>query len=372
MQPLLLLLVCALLFTSGADSLAGNRVVAWGGNSSGKTNVPPTATNVMAVAAGSSHSLALACDGTVIGWGATIPSTPPAGLSNVVAIAAGLGQSLALRSDGTVVAWGAPRTAATTNVPAGLSNVVAISCGDDHNLALRSDGTLAGWGANYSGQTAIPAGLSNVVAIAAGNSGIFTIRGDGSVWGSHIPATVRTNYTNVVDGAIVANGGAQGAIVLADGTAVAWGYAAGALTNIPSVAAVGARSGFNQAGATWLVRRNGTLTGLGPQYLGQPEVYQNLSNVLAVAIGYDHHLAIVGDSLPIEGAPLSNADFGHNNFSAFHPTVRGLLYWLEYKSPMDQADWTALPPTPGDGTRKALVDRSAADPQRIYRVRARP
>jgi alpha-tubulin suppressor-like RCC1 family protein len=45
-------------------------------------------------------------------------------LKNVVAIAAGYYHSLALKSDGTVVAWGY-NYEGETNVPAGLTNVVA-------------------------------------------------------------------------------------------------------------------------------------------------------------------------------------------------------------------------------------------------------
>jgi hypothetical protein len=91
----------------------------------------------------------------------------PAGLSNVVAIAAGDSHSLALKADGTVVAWGY-NNYGQTNVPAGLSNVAAIAGGWAHSLALKNDGTVVAWGDNADGQTDVPAGLSNVVAIAAG------------------------------------------------------------------------------------------------------------------------------------------------------------------------------------------------------------
>jgi hypothetical protein len=45
------------------------RVVAWGSNSLGLTNVPADLTNVIAIAAGSVHSIALKSDGTVRAWG---------------------------------------------------------------------------------------------------------------------------------------------------------------------------------------------------------------------------------------------------------------------------------------------------------------
>ena len=42
-----------------ANARADSTVVAWGENSSGQTNVPPDLTNVMTVAAGGNHNLAL-------------------------------------------------------------------------------------------------------------------------------------------------------------------------------------------------------------------------------------------------------------------------------------------------------------------------
>ena len=76
---------------------------------------------------------------TVAAWGNNDSgqTTVPAGLSNVVAIAAGYYHSLALKTDGTVVAWGY-NGYGQTNVPAGLSNVVAIAAGGYHSLALKS------------------------------------------------------------------------------------------------------------------------------------------------------------------------------------------------------------------------------------------
>jgi hypothetical protein len=95
-----------------APSLVG----AWGSNAYGQTNVPPWLTDVVAIAAGWYHNLALQSDGTVVGWG-----------SNVY------GQ---------------------TNVPLWLTNGVAIAAGYYYSLALKGDGTLVGWGANDYGQTA--------------------------------------------------------------------------------------------------------------------------------------------------------------------------------------------------------------------------
>jgi hypothetical protein len=84
-----------------------------------QTNGIPAVSNVIAVAIGPYHNLALKADGTVVAWGAYYPLA--AGWSNVVAIAAGSSNSLALRADGTLVSdtQGGP--------PPGLSNVTAIT-----------------------------------------------------------------------------------------------------------------------------------------------------------------------------------------------------------------------------------------------------
>jgi hypothetical protein len=87
-------------------------------------------------------------------------------LGNVMAIANGGLHHLALKNDGTVIAWG-PSYYGETNVPDGLSNVTAIAAAEHLSMALKKDGTVVAWGGNYAGQTSVPAGLSNVVKIAA-------------------------------------------------------------------------------------------------------------------------------------------------------------------------------------------------------------
>ena len=59
-------------------------------NGFGQTNVPPGLSNVVAIAGGAHHSLAVKQDGTVVVWGsiASVPVPIPVGFE-VVAIAAG-------------------------------------------------------------------------------------------------------------------------------------------------------------------------------------------------------------------------------------------------------------------------------------------
>lgn len=125
------------------------------------------------------------------------------GLSNVVAIAAGFGHSLALKADGTVWAWGfnlyghlGNGTNTNSNVPvqvAGIGNAVAIAAGAIHSLALRADGTVAAWGAGGLGQLGngfyndsnVPVTswlFPTIVGIAAGPMHSMGLRSDGKLF----------------------------------------------------------------------------------------------------------------------------------------------------------------------------------------------
>jgi alpha-tubulin suppressor-like RCC1 family protein len=165
----------------------------------GQLRVVSGLSNVVAVAIGmgsqNTRSVALKKDGTVVNWGGESvykDATPPTGLSNVVAIAAGSSHSLALKSDGTVVGWGWNKVGeatgtATTNSPNGLdffaagqvqiqgqtlNNIVSIAAGSGYTLALKKNGTVAAWGrmVNNLYPATVPEGLGDVVAIAAGDN----------------------------------------------------------------------------------------------------------------------------------------------------------------------------------------------------------
>ncbi|HLX71889.1 MAG TPA: immunoglobulin domain-containing protein, partial [Verrucomicrobiae bacterium] len=156
-------------------------VVGSGFDGEGQTSPPPGLSNVVAVAGGEYHGMALRSDGTVVAWGGNFSgqTNVPAALTNVAAISAGYSFSMALQSNGTVFVWG-DNTSGETNIPARLSNVVAIAAGENHCLALKNDGTIVGWGDDSFGQTNIPAGLTNAVGISAGGAHSMAIIKTGS------------------------------------------------------------------------------------------------------------------------------------------------------------------------------------------------
>ncbi len=364
----------------GAAPPANGKVYAWGQDISGQlgdgTTGTPNATatpqavtglsNVVALAASVSHSLALRNDGTVWAWGDDVlgqlgdgtvasPSTAPTpqqvpGLSGVANIAAGgAGHSLALKSDGTVWAWGwdyyaqlGDGTAGTpTSVPTpqqvvGLAQVVAIASGTFHNLALQADGTVWAWGNDDFGQlgdgtvgtpstvaTAQPvSGLSGVIAIASGTYHSVAMKADGSVyawgwdaWGQLGDGTTGSPDTVAVpqpvaglSGVIAVSANAYASLALkTDGTVSAWGL--GSMPTAQQVAGLGnviaiASGGFHNLAlkddqTVWAWGDNGNgQVGVGvpnsPSAVTSPQNVATVSGVATIAAGAVHSLALGG------------------------------------------------------------------------------
>ena len=240
---------------------------------------------VKAIEAGYDFSLALRANGTVWAWGSNSAgqlgrgsiggaspnpgrvsdrSGPGAWLRNVIAIAGGGSHSLALIADGTVRAWGMNErgqlgndTTIDSAFPVvvrwgpnnlgGLGQITAIAAGGFHSLALRSDGTARAWGDNFYGQlgdgTDIPrlvpveilsTGFLDVRAIAAGRDHSLDLHGDivnTFKWGNHLdglpgdPAPVQVTHvpnTAPID-ADVDGGYAHSLLLTTAGHVFAWG-----------------------------------------------------------------------------------------------------------------------------------------------------
>ncbi len=174
-------------------------LLAWGWNAYGQlgngttndANLPVTvASNVVAVAAGSEHSLFVTSDGVLWTMGSggfgqlgngnftQIQATPTSIANNVVAVAAGSGHSLFVKADGTLWAMGwnnfyqlgngdITRNAQPSPVLI-ANNVVTAVAGFNYSLFLKTDGTLWAMG---NGTYLTPVSVaSNVVAVAGGTS----------------------------------------------------------------------------------------------------------------------------------------------------------------------------------------------------------
>jgi alpha-tubulin suppressor-like RCC1 family protein len=310
-------------------TLSFTHVVAWGSNSMGQTNVPPGLTNVAAVAAGGSHSLALKRDGSVVGWGldnagqASVPSE----LSDVIAVSAGVHFSVALRSDGTVVGWG-DNFYGQCQPPPGLTDVVQIAAGGFHGLALRADGTVVAWGSNSLGQTDVPPGLSGVARIAAGSSFSMALKLDGTVviWGAlsvSIPLEPPAALTNIV---AIAAGASHYLVLRADGGVASGGMdrqtplIATELTNVVAVAA----GGYQNAA----FRADGTLRwwGTDPRStsLAEPPAGMEICAVAASSFrGSSHGLAQIAHGPPLVTSPSIHGSVVAGDAAYFHVTAAG-------------------------------------------------
>jgi len=221
-------------------------VWAWGDNIEGQlgngtktdSNLPQQIENlngIIAIAAGEYHSLALKNDGTVWAWGwnnsgqygdgtdtdSEIPKlVSELSFIDVVAIAAGSEHSLFLRSNGQVLACGnnsdgqlgnASNTESNLPIPLGVpfSDVIAIAASGNISMLLKSNGNVFTWGDNFFGQLGdgsninsnIPVqlnSLTDIKAIAAGNYLSLALRSNGSVmaWGRNLGGELG-NGTNI-------------------------------------------------------------------------------------------------------------------------------------------------------------------------------
>jgi alpha-tubulin suppressor-like RCC1 family protein len=219
-----------------------------------------------AVSAAGNHTLVLKADGTVsafgqnssgqLGNGNTTQQNSPVAVStltNVIAIAAGETHSLALTSDRKVWGWGrsiANGAATNLNVPTqitALTDIVAIAAGVEHSMALKSDGTLYTWGTGTLGDGTITgrstpaavAGLTGITDVAGGSFFTLAAKTDGAPAGAlwafgNNPwsevgdgtAAQRLSPIQVLAGGVtgVATGRIHSFALLSDGNLMAWAY----------------------------------------------------------------------------------------------------------------------------------------------------
>lgn len=200
-----------------------------------KTPVAIDLADVVQIADGGRHTLALKSDGTVWSWGSNIygelgdntetnraspvqvkDSSGTGVLTDIVAVSAGGvsgGHSLALARDGTVWSWGnndkgqlginsttkqkLPNKVLNIAGDGELSGIVAISAGGYHSIALTDTGTVVAWGENANGECGcgttsagkkIPVAtvsVENAIRIGTGERQGYAVKSDHTlyVWG---------------------------------------------------------------------------------------------------------------------------------------------------------------------------------------------
>jgi alpha-tubulin suppressor-like RCC1 family protein len=308
-------------------SIARAPLQIWGNNSYGQlgsavfpgTNHPiSVASNLVAVAAGSAHSMLVKNDGTLwtvgynrygqLGNGTTNNTAVPVSVaSNVVMAAAGQYHSLFVKSDGSL--WVTGRNnhgqlgrGVTTDFKSPLpvlglaAKAVGVAAGAEHSLFVSSDGTLWAMGLNHNGQlgngtttdSTVPIPVAtNVAVVAAGAIHSLFLKTDDTLWamGANADGQLGVGTTNdsslplfVSSNVVAAAAGAYHSLfVKDDGTLWVMGLNSyGQLGNGSStqqlapmnvagnVAAVAAGASFSL-----FVKRDGTLWAMGENEIGE-------------------------------------------------------------------------------------------------------
>ncbi len=296
---------------------------------------------VAEIAAGGSHSLFVKTNGEV--WAAGLNSSSQLGdntntappskkaiqvlqavgvpLTDVQYAAAGTSHSLAIKTNGTVVAWGlnsngqlginSTTTSKMAVVVSGLTDVIDLVGGGAHSMAMKSDGSIWSFGFNYTG------------ALGDGTSTrrLTPVRAGGTTLGLRMAAKNNLSVVEKTDGTIVSFGENVSG-VFGNGTL---GYAmtmaqVPSLTGITQVAAGGNQTmTLKSDGAVWTFGDNensnlgdGTSTASGIPVRATPATGV-LDQVTQIAAGLNHQVAMKGNGTVFAWGLNSNGQVGDNS-----------------------------------------------------------
>ncbi len=285
------------------------------GDYNGTTYLGDNSANpIVSVACGDMHSMALAANGTVftVGWngykqlgdGTTTDRTTPVqvlkgaynGTTNlgdnsanpIISLAGGYGHSLVMAADGTVFGFGAnnygqlgdsTQTNRSTPIQAlkgefsgttyfgdNTSNpIIAIAAGWCHTIALAADGTVFSLGLNHLGQLGNDTVIDEFTPIQVhkGNYSGTTYLGDNSA-NPIVAVTAGRNYCITL---------------AADGTVFTFGW-----------------NSYGQLGNNTTDRRSAPVRVLKGAYSGTTYLGDNTSNpIIAIAAGEEHSITLASD-----------------------------------------------------------------------------
>ena len=317
------------------------------------------------ISAGGNQSLAVCNSHLANAWGynyqgqvgngtsqnSIIPPTQISGLNDVIAVAGGDVHSLALKADGTVWAWGdntlgqlGNGTLVSSNVPLQVNLIgpaIAIEGGGDHSMALLEDGTVWTWGYNSNGQlgngsiafislTPVQAtGLTGVIAISGGYLHSLALKNDGTVWawgrnsegqlgtGNTVESNVPVQVIGLSGIVSIAGAPYHSLAVKNDGTAWAWGYNSTGQLGIGNISEIitpmqmiGISGVVAAAGGdlhSMVLKNDGHVWATGNNYFGQLGIgntmnsnvlmqVSGLKDVTSISCGWIHSLAVRNDN----------------------------------------------------------------------------
>lgn len=150
----------------------------------GVLNIPEKAkTQVISVASGANHGIALRNDGSVATWGSVEASLelPPFEYdpkNPVVQIAASAEACAVLRKNGSVTVWG------SSNINLPQANAVSISL-QSNLLILNNDGTVVSYNLDQNYSNTLSVTVTNAVDVTSGKELHSILKADGTVynWG---------------------------------------------------------------------------------------------------------------------------------------------------------------------------------------------
>jgi alpha-tubulin suppressor-like RCC1 family protein len=213
--------------------------------------------NVCALSAGGAHTMAITTNGTVWSWGCGYD-----GNGNVYN-----GPGV----DGYFLVDGGGDTIGPLAPVANLSNVVSVAASPvnvtthqgsrfyDFSLALKTNGTVWAWGDNSFGESGV------------GNSYVF--ENTNSLGFSESPTPTQTVALSGV--VAIAAGGDVAMALRSDGTVWVWGDYTDAFYNSYNALQSSSLHNFDTSGST-----------------GTPMQVSGLSNIVAIALGYQHAIAL--------------------------------------------------------------------------------
>ena len=242
------------------------------------------------LAAGSSHTVGLKSDGTVVAVGSNdCGKCNMSDWATIVAVSAGDAHTVGLKADGTVVAVGS-NNYGRCNV-SDWTNIAAVSAGSSHTVGLKNDGTVVTVGSNTYGQCNV-SGWMDIVAVSAGTGYTVGLKANGTVVAVGYNDDGRCNVSSWTDIAAVSAGSTHTVGLKADGTAVAAGdntYGQCDLRGWTDIIAVSAGVGYTVG-----LKADGTVVAIGSDSYGKCNV-RRWTDIVAVSAGSTHTVGLKAD-----------------------------------------------------------------------------